>query len=105
MMAKATMATAKAPAAILSPNMARESIAPNTIAERRPPRRQSHGSQARCHDGARMSHHGDQLSRQAKVPPADHSGRRRPAGTGVRATLPRATTASTPALSKPDESE
>src|SRR5215831_18803572 len=35
MMAKATMATAKAPPAILSPNMAWESIAPNTIADRR----------------------------------------------------------------------
>ena len=34
-MAKATMATAKAPAASLSPNMVRESIAPKTIADRR----------------------------------------------------------------------
>ena len=52
-----------------------------------------------------MSHHGDQLSRQAKAPLPITLGGDVPLEPGVRATLPRATTASTPALSKPDESE
>ena len=65
--------------------------------------RHSYRSPSRRRKRARMSHHSDRLRDQRRLPPADHSGRRRLAGTGARRALPRATTASTPELSKPDD--
>ena len=132
MMANATIAASKAPAAILSANTPRDTITLNAVAGWRNPcpitrRRNVSVIAGRCGGGATAARRGCGGGRmgvrragttarecritatncpaKVKLPPADHSGRRRLAGTGARTALPRATTASTPTLSEPDESE
>jgi hypothetical protein len=52
-----------------------------------------------------MSHDSDQLSRQVKFPPADHSRMETSRWNRRACSPPQGDNASTPALSKPDESE